>query len=423
VHSGDGLTVAASLMAPFTALRPAPERARDVAARPYDVVSLEEARDQAAGRPFSFLHVSRAEIDLAPGTDPHAPEVYAQAAAAFSRMCRDGVLIEDESPSFYVVRITTANHEQTGVAAAGSISAYRANRIRRHELTRPDKERDRVRQIEAVRAQTGPVLAAHPVDPALDAILDRATAGEPVADAETPDGARHRVWRIDDPSTCNVIEGRFDAMAAIYIADGHHRSAAATRVAEARAAASDDVQNDDDRFLVVSFPVDQLRILDYNRIVRDLNGLTASEFLARLERVYDITPVSEPVRPPRPQRFGLFVDGHWYALAVRTPPSADATPVDRLDVNLLQQTILAPILGIGDPRTDPRIDFLGGGRGLGALETAVRDGGFAAAFSLFPTRFADIVAVADAGQVMPPKSTWFEPKLADGLLSLPLPPR
>jgi uncharacterized protein (DUF1015 family) len=413
--------VATSLMTPFTAVRPAPGRARDVAARPYDVVSLKEARDQAAGRPHSFLHVSRAEIDLAPGTDPHAAEVYAEAATALRRMRQDGVLIEDESPSFYAYRITAAGHEQTGVAGAGSIAAYRANRIRRHELTRPDKELDRVRQIEAVGAQTGPVLAAYPVDPALDAILARATAVEPVADAETVDGARHRVWRIDDPSTCNVIEGRFNAMAAIYIADGHHRSAAAARVADARA--GDTVSGDDDRFLVISFPVDQLRILDYNRIVRDLNGLTVDAFLARLDRVCAITPAREPVRPDAPQRFGLFIDGRWYALALRSAPPAGASPVDRLDVGLLQDTILAPILGIGDSRTDPRIDFIGGGRGLGALEAAVRDGGDAAAFSLFPTRFADIVAVADAGQVMPPKSTWFEPKLADGLLSLPLAPR
>lgn len=402
------------LVAPFAALRPVAEHAAEVAARPYDVVSFDEAREQAAGRPWSFLHVSRAEIDAPPGTDPHAADVYARAAAALTRMRRERVLIEDETPAYYVYRITAGDHRQTGVAAAASIAAYRANRLRRHELTRPDKESDRARQIAAVRAQTGPVLVAHPDDPPLDGLLSAVAAGSPVADALTVDGARHQVWRVDDREIGAALGARLNAMPALYIADGHHRSAAAARVAEEMGAA------DDGRVLIVSFPVDQLRILDYNRVVRDLNGLTVDALLARIGHACTIRPAEEPVRPDAPGRFGMFVDGHWFALAVRTPPSPDAPPVERLDVSLLQDRILAPVLGIGDPRTDPRIDFIGGGRGLGALETAVRAGGFAVAFSLFPTRFADIVAVADAGQTMPPKSTWFEPKLADGLLSLPI---
>jgi uncharacterized protein (DUF1015 family) len=401
-----------ALLAPFAALRPTAATAPQVIARPYDVLSFEEARAGAAGRPLSFLHVSRAEIDLPPGTDAHAPEVYAQAGRAFRHLQEKGALVRDSQPCFYAYRMIADGHVQTGVAAAGSIAAYRVNRIRRHEHTRPDKELDRARQIAAVGAHTGPVLLAHPPDPAIAACLAKACRGEPLADAPTDDGTRHQIWRIAEPAATAAIIAAFEAMPAIYIADGHHRSAAAARVAG--------THGGNGRFLVVSFPSDQMRILDYNRIVRDLNGHSADDLLRALERDFTAASEPRPVRPARPGEFGMYLAGRWYRLAPHPAPDEPLAPVDRLDVSRLSRRILEPLFGIDDPRTDPRIDFVGGGRGLDELARRVDSGGFAVAFALYPTALADLMAVADAGLVMPPKSTWFEPKLADGLLSLPL---
>lgn len=402
------------LLQPFAALRPLPETAAEVAARPYDVVSFAEAKAGIAGKPWSFLHVSRAEVDLPDGTDPHAPEVYARAAAALAAMIASGVLIREPRPCYYAYRMTAGDHVQTGIAAAGSVAAYLENRIRRHEHTRPDKELDRTLQIEAVAAQTGPVLTVHTPDAELARLLAAATAEEPIADAMTDDGTRHQIWRIDAAEGIAAIGQRFAAMPAIWIADGHHRSAAAARVAAAR-------PGDDARFLLVSFPADEVCILDYNRVVRDLNGLSAESFLAAVAERFVVDAVSAAFRPERPGVFGMWLGGQWYRLTLREPAGAAASPVERLDVSLLNDRLLAPILGIKDPRTDPRIDFVGGGRGLAALEARVAEG-WAVAFALHPTQLADLIAVADAGLVMPPKSTWFEPKLADGLLSLPLYP-
>ena len=411
--AGDRAGSPVPLLRPFTALRPLPEFAPEVAARPYDVVSFSEAKAAATGRPWSFLHVSRAEIDLPDGTDPHDPEVYGQAAAALTAMTAAGVLIRETTPCYYVYRMTAGDHVQTGVAAAGSVAAYRENRIRRHEHTRPDKELDRTRQIEAVGAHTGPVLTVHAPDAELARLFATVAAGEePIADAVTDEGTRHQVWRIADPAAVAAIGRRFAAMPAIWIADGHHRSAAAARVAAARG-------NADARFLLVSFPTDAVRILDYNRVVRDLAGHDEAAFRAAVAERFAVTPAAAAFRPERPGVFGMRLPGGWYRLEVREPPAADASPVERLDVSLLSDRLLAPILGITDPRTDPRIDFVGGGRGLAALDERVANG-WAVAFALHPTRLADLIAVADAGLVMPPKSTWFEPKLADGLLSLPL---
>lgn len=398
---------------PFTALRPLPEMASAVAARPYDVVSFEEAKQGALGKPWSFLHVSRAEIDLPPGTDAHAPEVYAQAASALAGMIEAGVLLRELAPCFYAYRMSAGEHVQTGLAGAASIPAYVENRIRRHEHTRPDKELDRTRQIEAVGAHTGPVLSVHRPDPALTRLLAEVTDDPPLADARTDDGTRHQVWRVAEEAAIETIRQRFDAMPAIWIADGHHRSAAAARVAAARG-------DSDGRFLLVSFPTDQVRILDYNRVVRDLNGVDEAEFVHAVREQFSLSRADGPLRPERLGVFGMCLSGGWFRLELRDPPAADASPVERLDVSLLSDRLLAPVLGIRDPRTDPRIDFVGGGRGLEALEERVASGEWAVAFALHPTRLADLIAVADAGLVMPPKSTWFEPKLADGLLSLPL---
>lgn len=405
------------LLQPFAALRPAPGRAADVAARPYDVISFDEAKAGADGKPWSFLHVSRAEIDMAPGTDAYASEVYAQAAAALQRMVADGVLIRETAPCYYVYRMTNGADAQTGIAAAGSVEAYRSNRIRRHEHTRPDKELDRTRQIEAVGAHTGPVLTVHTPDAEIGRLLEMAVSAEAIADAVTDEGTRHQLWAVSDPASVATITERFEAMPAIWIADGHHRSAAGARVAAARAESG---LGGGQRFLLVSFPTDQVRILDYNRVVRDLNGRSPEEFRKALDGDFRVSSASGPVRPEREGVFGMVMDDGWYRLELRELPDDAASPVARLDVSLLNDRLLAPILGIGDPRTDKRIDFVGGGRGLGALEERVKSDQWAVAFSMYPTQLSQLMAVADAGEVMPPKSTWFEPKLADGLLSLPL---
>jgi uncharacterized protein (DUF1015 family) len=407
------------LLHPFPGLRPAPGAANDVAAPPYDVVSFDEAAAMADGRPWSFLHVSRPEIDLPPGTDSHADEVYAKGAANLAAMIEAGVLIRDGAPCYYVYRIIMGDHVQTGLVAATPVDAYLKNIVRKHEFTRPDKEDDRVRQIDEVDAQTGPVLVVHQPQPAIAEILKDITALEPTYDVTQPDGVRHIVWAVTSTVEVQRVADAYAAVDVLYIADGHHRSAAAARVAALREG-RDGTTDAHERFLIVAFPTDELRILDYNRVIKDLNGLSADAFLARVGEVFDVTPQTTPARPASQHDFGMYLDGAWYALATKSAPGADAPPLDRLDVKLLSDRLLDPVLGIADPRTDPRIDFVGGIRGLEALEARVDSGDWAVAFALFPTSIEDLMAVADANEVMPPKSTWFEPKLADGLVSYPL---
>jgi len=399
------------LIQPFRGLRPAAGRAADVAAPPYDVLSSDEARARAAGKPRSFLHISKAEIDLPPDTDPYAPAVYAKSAENFRRLIADGILIRDAAPCYYAYRLTMGEHVQTGIVAAASVADYDSNRIRKHEFTRPDKEDDRVRQIEALSAQTGPVLLACPDSPDVDALIARATGGAPVADV-TADGVRHTVWLIDDAATIAGLSTAFDAMPNLYIADGHHRSAAASRVAASRRG-----QACAQAFLAVIFPAHQMRILDYNRVVRDLNGLAPAEFLARVGERFAVAPAAAAVHPDQPGVVGMYLGGRWYRLEIDPALVPVADPVRRLDVSLLSDQLLAPVLGIGDLRRDKRVDFVGGIRGLGELERRVDSGEMAIAFAMHATRMSDLMAVADSGQVMPPKSTWFEPKLADGLVS------
>jgi uncharacterized protein (DUF1015 family) len=401
-----------SIVRPFAGLRPAPQFAAEVAAPPYDVLDSEEARALAAGKKWSFLHISKPEIDMAPGADPHCDEAYKVAAENMRGMLASGVVRKDSTKNYYVYRAKLDGHVQTGIAAAGSIEAYEKNIIRRHELTRPDKEDDRVRQILSVEAHTGPVFCFHQPDAALARIIKNATAGVPAYSVAGPGGSEHTLWVIDDPALCDEITAAFDRLGVIYIADGHHRSAAAARVRKQKTGADD--------FLVVSFPADEVKILDYNRVVRDLNGLTPEAFLAKLGETFTVTKSSTPAKPTERRTFGLYVAGAWYKLAFKQAPSASLSPVERLDVSLLTSAILSPILGVGDPRVDPRIDFVGGIRGMAALEARVKSGQWACAFALFPTGIDDLRAVADANQIMPPKSTWFEPKLADGMVSLPL---
>jgi uncharacterized protein (DUF1015 family) len=410
------------LIRPFAGLRPAPGRAAEVIAPPYDVLSSEEARARAAGRPWSFLHISKPEIDLPAGTPPYADEVYAKAAQNLGVMLRQGILVRDPAPCYYVYRLVMGGHTQTGLAAAASIAEYEADRIRKHEHTQADKETDRVRQIDALNAQTGPVMVGYPKAPEVDAILARCSAGAPDADATGDGGIRHSLWVVRDAAIQAQLTRAFDALPAIYIADGHHRSAAASRVAAARRAANPRHTGDEsyNYFLTVNFPHHQLQILDYNRVVADLNGMDAAAFLARLGKSFFVEKHSAPVKPARAGEFGLYVGAKWYRLAIRHELVPVNDPVARHDATLLSEHLLGPVLGITDLRRDKRIDYVGGIRGLGELEKRVDSGEMAAAIALHPTSMEDLMAVAEAGKVMPTKSTWFEPKLADGMVSLVL---
>lgn len=409
-----------SLIRPFPALRPAPGRAAEVIAPPYDVLNTAEARALAAGRPWSFLHISKPEIDLPPDTDPYAPQVYAKAAENLERMLDAGVLRQDDQPCYYVYRLIMGDHVQVGLVAAASVADYDTNRIRKHEFTRPDKEDDRVRQIDALNAQTGPVLLAYPAAPEVDAILAAATQGQPEADSVAPEsGVRHTLWALRDASVQARLTALFDGMHALYIADGHHRSASASRICAARKAANPNHTGDEayNYFLSVIFPHHQMHILDYNRVIKDLNGLSEAEFMGRVAESFMIEMADGAVKPVHPGEFGMYLNGRWSRLTIRGDLIPHQDPVGRLDVSLLQNNLIAPILGIEDPRRDKRIDFVGGIRGLAELEKRVDSGEMALAFSLHATRMEDLMAVADANEVMPPKSTWFEPKLADGLAS------
>jgi len=409
-----------SLIRPFRGLRPAPGRAADVIAPPYDVLSSEEARARAAGRPWSFLHVSKPEIDLPAGTDPYSPAVYAKAAENLHAMVSNGVLRRDTAPCYYVYRLVMGKHTQTGLVAAASIADYDTNRIRKHEHTQTDKETDRVRQIDALNAHTGPVMVGYPRAPEVDEILARCAAGAPDADATADDGVRHSLWVVRDAATQARLTRAFDAMPAIYIADGHHRSAAASRIAAARRAANPRHMGEEsyNSFLTVNFPHHQMQILDYNRVVSGLNGMNAATFLARLRESFSVQESANAVKPARPGEFGLYVAGKWHRLAIRRELVPASDPVARHDVTLLSDHLLAPLLGIKDLRRDKRIDYVGGIRGLGELEKRVDSGEMTAAIALYPTSMEDLMAVAEANKVMPTKSTWFEPKLADGMVSL-----
>ena len=391
-------------------------------APPYDVVSTEEARLWAEGNPWSFFHVSRPEIDLPPGAEASAPESYAKAAENFAAMQEAGILMRDPGPCFYVYRLTMGNHAQTGLVAAASLAAYSTDRIRRHESTNPDKVADRARQINAVNAQTGPVMVIHRSQPTVDGLLNRAAEGPADLEATLDGVVVHAIWVIGDGGLMESLTREFDAMDALYIADGHHRSAAAARVAEERRAATPTLgaEASYNSVLVVSFPDDHVQILDYNRVVRDLGGLDADAFLERVGESFTVEVRPDPFRPGRRGEFGLYLDGRWYSLEPSREPPTGASVVSRLDINLLGERLLEPVLGISDPSLDSRIDFIGWSRGLEELERRVDSGEMAAAFALFPTAVEDLLAVADSGDFMPSKSTWFEPKLADGLVSMVL---
>jgi uncharacterized protein (DUF1015 family) len=377
------------------------------------VLSSAEARERAKGKRWSFLHVSKPEIDLDPATDPYDRIVYAKAAENLERMTKAGVLVRDATPSYYIYRLTWRDRTQTGLAAVASLAEYATNRIRKHELTTPVKEDDRVRQIEAINAQTGPVMIGYPAAPEVDAMIARAAAGAPEVDVTADDGVRHQLWVMKDEASIATLTRAVDALPAIYIADGHHRSAAAARVAAARGAR----EGSHSYFLAVLFPHHEMTILDYNRVIRDLNGHSPEQLIAELRKSFSVETSDKAVRPASSGEFGMYVAGRWYRLAIRPDLVPSNDPIGRLPITLLTRNVIEPLFGITDPRTDKRIDFIGGGRGLAELERRVCSGDMAVAFALYPTQMADLMAVADAGGIMPPKSTWFEPKLADGMVS------
>jgi uncharacterized protein (DUF1015 family) len=396
----------------FRALRPAPDAAARVAAVPYDVVSADEARAIVARDALSFLRVTRSEVDLPPGEHPYDPEVYAQAVRNFEEIKRAAPLLLDDEPSLFAYRLRTRDHDQTGVAGCFSISEYESGTIKKHELTRKDKEDDRTRHIVDLRAQTGVVFLTYRASAAVDAIVQAQTRTPPLYDFAADDGVTHTVWRIPSASAQQAaLISAFGKIPALYIADGHHRAASAQRAAATMDGGSGAECR---RFLAVAFPDSHVRILAYNRIVRDLAGMNASVFLEALRRRVEVSADAAPV-PSRSGQVSMFLDGRWYSLRL-PPPAGSLAPADRLDVAVLDREVLRPVLGIEDVRTDKRIDFVGGGRGAVELERRVSSGDAAAAFSLHPVSVEDLMRIADAGGIMPPKSTWFEPKLRDGLL-------
>jgi len=401
---------------PFRALRPRVDQASRIAAVPYDVVNTEEARALAEGNPFSFLRVSRAEIELPPDADPYSQDVYDRAAANFDRLKHQAFEVEDVA-SVYFYRLRMGAHEQTGIGACYSLDEYDADVIRKHERTRRDKEDDRTRHMLALRAQTGPVFLTYRASAAVDAIERRVTADEPLFDFEAPDGVRHSVWRTSREDAAALVTA-FQAIPALYIADGHHRAASASRTrAEMKARKVPPTSLGDgadaNTFLAVAFPHNQMQVLPYNRVVRDLNGMTPDAFMGAVERSFTVEP--GPATPARQGEVAMYLSGRWTTLRPRQAPSA-SDPIAALDVSVLQDHLLAPLLGIADVRTDKRIDFVGGIRGPQELERLVDSRKAAVAFSMYPVSVADLMAVSDSGGIMPPKSTWFEPKLRDGLL-------
>jgi len=395
---------------PFRALRPAADVASRVAAVPYDVVTTDEARALAAGNPLSFLHVSRPEIGLPPNTNPYADIVYESAQRNFEQLIASAPLVYEDEPSVYLYRLKMGAHVQTGVAACYSVGEYDRDLIRKHEKTRKDKEDDRTRHIVDLRAQTGPVFLTYPAVPAIDTASDEASSGTPLFDFTAADGVQHTIWRVSEALTQRLV-GLFADMPLLYIADGHHRAASASRARQRLATPG--VPTEADTFLAVAFPHDQMHVLAYNRTVKDLQGMRPGEFLEALQQRHPISP--GPATPERKGDVSMFLAGHWYTVRLNAP-DAGASPSATLDVSLLHDQILAPLLAIGDVRVDKRIDFLGGARGTSALERAVGSGAAAVAFSMYPVDVADLMTISDAGEIMPPKSTWFEPKLRDGLL-------
>jgi uncharacterized protein (DUF1015 family) len=393
----------------FAALRPRPVLAQQICEPPYDVLSSAEARQMARGRPLSFLHVSKPEIDLPENIDLYDAKVYAKGGENFARMIAEGALQKEDRPSYYFYRQVMGRHSQTGLVAVASCEDYLKGVIKKHEFTRPDKEDDRVRHMEALHSQTGPVFLVYRADPAMDKIAAAHLAQAPDTDFTAADGIRHSAWTVRDPAATQAISAAFAAMSSLYIADGHHRSAAAARVYQARQGAGESAW-----FLSVIFPHNQVQILPYNRVLRSLPGADGGPLLKKLQPVFQISPGGAG-GPAAKHELGLYLEGQWHTLRFRPELTAGQSALDRLDVSLLQKHVLAPLFGIEDQRTSKGIQFVGGIRGAAELEKLVNSKEYACAFALYPTGIEDLLAIADAGGVMPPKSTWFEPKLRDAM--------
>lgn len=400
----------------FKAVRPTPAMAEKVAALPYDVVNSEEARDMTAGKPYSFLHVDKAEIDLPAGTDIYSPEVYDKAKENLDNLIASGILIQDVKPMLYIYELTMEGRSQTGLVACTSIDEYINGIIKKHELTREDKEQDRIRHVDICNANTGPIFLAYRTVDKISEIINKIKKNLPIYDFTAEDGIKHKAWVIDNEDDINNLVELFTAVPNLYIADGHHRNASAAKVGLKRRMEKPDYTGEEEfnYYLSVIFPSDQLKILDYNRVVRDLNGMSVEEFITKLSEKFDIKIVSGRAKPEKQYDFGMYLNKKWYMLTAKgTIRNADA--VKGLDVSILQDNVLIPLLGIGDIRTDKRIDFVGGIRGLGELEKRVDSGEMKVAFAMYPTSIEQLMTIADEDKIMPPKSTWFEPKLRSGL--------
>ena len=400
----------------FRAVRPAAGFAGEIAALPYDVMNSDEARAMVKDKPHSFLHIDKAEIDLEPSIDIYSDAVYEKARTNFAQLKASSVMQKDEKDSYYIYQLTMDGRVQTGIVACPSVDDYIENRIKKHELTRADKEADRIRHVDTLDANTGPIFLAHRPDSVLSEITRGWMAKHDSIFSFADGNVKHEGWIIDNPETIGQISSCFERINALYIADGHHRCASAVRVAQKRREANPAYTGSEEFnfFLAVIFPSDELFIFDYNRVVKDLNGLSEDEFLKKVAESFEIESTSGVVKPGAKHEFGLLLKSGWRILRAKKGTWDDGDPVGRLDVSILQNRLLAPILGIDDPRTNKRIDFVGGIRGLGELERRVNTD-MAVAFSMHPTTLDDLMDIADAGKIMPPKSTWFEPKLLSGL--------
>lgn len=405
---------------PFRGIRPNPEFASRVAALPYDVVNSEEARELVKGNPYSFLHVDKAEIDLENDISPYDKRVYEKARENLDHMIESGVLLQDTNPIFYIYRLVMEGRAQTGLVACSAIDEYLEGKIKKHELTRADKEQDRINHVDICNANTGPIFLAYEGRQEINGIiLEWTKEKEPIYDFVAEDGIEHTVWLVDAPETVEKLEQEFQKINCLYIADGHHRNASAVKVGQKRRQAHPDYTGEEEFNFTLSvlFPQEELHIMDYNRVVKDFNGYGEEEFLKKCEEKFRISFFSDQTdvcKPRKIHEFGMYFNGKWYRLEAKEEIISD-DPVLKLDVSILQKELLEPVLGIGDPRTDKRIDFVGGIRGLKELEKQVDSGEMAVAFSLFPTSMKELMDIADAGKIMPPKSTWFEPKLRSGL--------
>ena len=401
---------------PFRGYRPSPDKVADVAALPYDVMSSAEAREMVKGKPLSFLHVDRAEIDLPEGTDIYSEEVYQKAASNLEKMLTDGTYVHDEKPVFYIYRLTMSGRSQTGLVVCTAIDEYIDGTIKKHELTRESKEQDRINHVDHCSANTGPIFLTYRGKAEINEVIAAKCKEKPVYDFVSEDGVGHTVWVIDDEASVAKLIELFKSVPNLYIADGHHRNASAVKVGLKRRGEGEyDKDAEFNFYLSVLFPADELHIMDYNRVVKDLNSMTEDEFKQKLSEKFDIEEKSGVYKPESVHTFGMYLGGKWYGLKAKADiiPAGDA--VRELDVAVLQENVLTPLLGIGDPRTDSRIDFVGGIRGLNELVKLVDSGKWAVAFAMYPTSMDQLMNVADAGKIMPPKSTWFEPKLRSGI--------